>query len=149
MKSLGATVFAVAPETSRSGKKVEFRSGEIDSLGDKKCSQKCSQHSSLLHQYHCTHKTVNATPLVMIIQRYPDIFKELGELRNYRTALRVNPNTKPIFCKARHVPFALQEELDWLESLGIIKPIQNGQPQLLQSLKQTNQFDRSMWGTTR
>ena len=39
------------------------------------------------------------------MQGYPDIFKdELGELRNYTPSLRVDPNTKPIFSKARHVP---------------------------------------------
>ena len=53
---------------------------------------------------------------------------ELGEIKNYTASLRVDPNTKLIFCKAHHVPYALQEkvdkELDRLESLGTIKPIQ-------------------------
>ena len=44
-------------------------------------------------------------------------------------SLRVERNTKPIFCKAHHVPFALRgkggpKELDRLESLGIIEPIE-------------------------
>ena len=75
-------------------------------------------------------KGVNATPVVEdIIQRYTDVFKDkLGELRNYTASLRVDPNTKPIFCKAYHVPYALREkvgkELDRLESLGIIESIQ-------------------------
>ena len=75
-------------------------------------------------------KAVNGTPSIEnIIQRYPDVFNDaLCELRNYTASLRVNPNTKPIFCKARHVPQALREkvdkELDRLESLGIIESIQ-------------------------
>ena len=75
-------------------------------------------------------KTVNAIPAVeAIIQRYPDVFKdELGELRNYTASLRVDPSTKPIFCKARHVPYALREKVDKelgrLESLEIIESIQ-------------------------
>ena len=75
-------------------------------------------------------KAINDTSTIVdIILRYPDVFKdELGELRNYTAPLRVDPNTKPIFSKARHVPYALQEkvdkEVDRLESLGIIEPIQ-------------------------
>ena len=75
-------------------------------------------------------KAVNATPAGKdIVQRYPDVYKdELGELRNYTASLRVGPNTKPIFCKAPHVSYALWEkvdqELDRLESLGLIGPIQ-------------------------
>ena len=51
-------------------------------------------------------KAVNATPAVeVIMQGYLDIFTdELGELRNYTPPLRVDPNTKSIFSKARHVP---------------------------------------------
>ena len=74
-------------------------------------------------------KAVNVTPTVEnIILRYLDIFKdELGELRNYTASLRVGPNTKPIFCKARHGPNVLQEKVDKepnrLEFGGIIEPI--------------------------
>ena len=75
-------------------------------------------------------KVVNSTTAVLdIIQRYPDVFKDkLGKLRNYIASLRVDPNTKLIFCKASHMPYALWEkvekEQDKLESLGIIEPIQ-------------------------
>ena len=63
-----------------------------------------------------------AIPAVeLIIQRYPDVFKdELGELRNYTASLRVDSNIKPIIYKARHAPYALREkvnkELDRRES---------------------------------
>ena len=79
-----------------------------------------------IHQF----KAVNATPAVKdIIQRYPNVFKDkLGELRNYTASLRVDLNTKPIFCKASHLPYVLWEkvdkEQDRPESLGIIEPIQ-------------------------
>ena len=58
-----------------------------------------------------------------------DVFTdEQDELRNYTASLRVDPNTKPIVCKARHVPYALREKVDKkpdsLESLGIIESIQ-------------------------
>lgn len=39
--------------------------------------------------------------------------------------MKVDPNTKPIFCKAFHVSYALHEKVDKeLESLGIIEPMQ-------------------------
>ena len=70
-------------------------------------------------------RAVNANPAVEeILAKYPDVFKEeLGKLKGYTAKLCVDPDATPIFCKARHVPFALREkmdqELDRLESLGI------------------------------
>jgi len=75
-------------------------------------------------------KSVNATPAIEdIIAKYPDVFKnELGTLKGFTAKLSVDPRTKPIFCKARHVPFALREkvdkELDRLVSEGIVEPVQ-------------------------
>nr|XP_022906874.1 uncharacterized protein K02A2.6-like [Onthophagus taurus] len=51
---------------------------------------------------------------------------ELGEIPNYKYSHKfIDPNTRPVFCKPRPVPYALQpkveEELDRLEGQGIIE----------------------------
>lgn len=54
--------------------------------------------------------------------------EELGELCGVTAKIHVNPNSQPQFEKAQPVPFALRhkvkQELDRLQGLGIIKPIQ-------------------------
>ena len=64
-----------------------------------------------------------------ILDKYSGVFKvELGTMKGYTAKLGVDPNAKPVFCKARPVPFALRDwldkELDRLEQSGIIAPIQ-------------------------
>ena len=66
--------------------------------------------------------TINVTPVVEdMIAKYPDLFKDKLEILNACTGkLTIDPDTKPIFYKAQHVPFALLEnmnkKLDPLES---------------------------------
>jgi len=64
-----------------------------------------------------------------LLARYPDVFKdELGTLKGFTAKLNVEKDVKPIFCKARAVPLALQEKVDAelarLEKLDIIESVQ-------------------------
>ena len=58
-----------------------------------------------------------------------EVFKdELGLVKGTATKLYVDPSIQPRFCQARSVPYALHDkvfqELDRLEKLGIIEPVQ-------------------------
>ena len=48
-------------------------------------------------------------------------------MKNFKASLNVKQPATPKFCKARTIPFALEEtvkvELDRLESEGILKPV--------------------------
>ena len=57
------------------------------------------------------------------------MFQEgLGELRDFRAKILVDPDAQPRFCKARQVPYALREkveqELSRLTEEGILQPVQ-------------------------
>ena len=61
--------------------------------------------------------------------KYADIFKqELGTVKGVKATLHMRPNVKPVFCKARPVPFALrpavEKELQRMQLEGIIIPVE-------------------------
>ena len=61
--------------------------------------------------------------------KYADIFKpELGTVKGLKATLHLKNNVKPVFCKARSVPFALrpavERELERMQSEGIIMPVE-------------------------
>ena len=63
-----------------------------------------------------------------IINDFKEIFEEkVGCVPNFKISLALRANSKPIFTKARNVPYALRErvekELDSLEKEGIITPV--------------------------
>ena len=63
-----------------------------------------------------------------LLTKYADVFtNKLGTMTQHRAKLYIKEGTTPKFYKARPVPFALQqqieEELNRLESLGIIEPV--------------------------
>jgi len=48
-----------------------------------------------------------------ILQRYPEVLdSEVGEIKNYECDIKLRPDAKPIFCKARAVPFTVRKKLD-------------------------------------
>ena len=55
--------------------------------------------------------------------------EELGCMKGHGVTIQVDDKVKPKFCKPRTVPFALRDkvekELDRLESLKIISPVQH------------------------
>lgn len=63
-----------------------------------------------------------------LLKQYEGVFKDkLGTLKGVKAKLHVNPEVKPLFYKARTVPFALREkveqELERLEKQDIITPV--------------------------
>lgn len=61
-------------------------------------------------------------------KRYPDLFSDkLGCCKGVEVKLNLKPNSIPTFIKARSVPFSLrrnlEQEIDRLEKVGIIKPV--------------------------
>ena len=63
-----------------------------------------------------------------LLHKYQEVFKEaLGKMKTFEASLRLKPEAKPRFHKARSVPFALKEaierELDHLEAAGIVEKV--------------------------
>ena len=64
-----------------------------------------------------------------VLNKYDDLFTdELGKLNGVTAKIYVDPSTKPIFCKARSVPYMIkpkiEKELERLERQGTIEPVQ-------------------------
>ena len=70
-----------------------------------------------------------ASQLRTTIQNHPNVFKPgLGTVKGITAKLEMKPAARPKFCKARRVPYALQEaveaEYNRLESEGIVKRVE-------------------------
>ena len=79
------------------------------------------------------------TSLNEILDKQEAVFKtELCQAKNIVASLHIATEAKPVFCKARPMPYALREkvenELNRLQKENIIEPVQfsNGQPLLYQ-----------------
>ena len=59
-----------------------------------------------------------------LCKEFPELFKpELGCLKDFQLEVKFKPDAKPIFCKARVVPFAIQEDLCQAYDAGIAKGV--------------------------
>eukprot|EP00731_Ephydatia_muelleri_P030921 Em0022g435a len=59
-----------------------------------------------------------------LCQEFPDLFKpELGCLKDFQLEVKFKPDAKPIFCKPRVVPFAIQEDLCQAYDAGIARGV--------------------------
>ena len=85
-----------------------------------------------LSAIHLDWKSINMVKskwLASVLDKHQVLFVNgLGTLKGYEAKIIVELGTKPRFCKARQVPYALQgqvnEELERLEREGIITPVQ-------------------------
>lgn len=64
--------------------------------------------------------------------RYPDLFSgKLGCFNKYKVKLTLKEGSKPVFCKARPVAFALRDkvesEIDRLVGLGVLRPVEHSE----------------------
>ena len=67
-----------------------------------------------------------------VVRKYPQLFEEgLGSLKEITAKTNIDPTAKPIFHKARPVPYALREkieqDLDRLEKAETFQPIQHSE----------------------
>ena len=67
-----------------------------------------------------------------LLNRYNEIFNdEPGTIQGVKAKIHVKDGSKPKFCKARSVPFAMRQavekEIERLEELGIITPVANSE----------------------
>ncbi|KAL5477849.1 hypothetical protein EMCRGX_G024698 [Ephydatia muelleri] len=59
-----------------------------------------------------------------LCQEFPDLFKpELGCLKDVQLEVRFKPDSKPVFCKPRVVPLAIQDELGKAYNAGITRGV--------------------------
>ena len=66
-----------------------------------------------------TNETLQAA-CTKLCEEFPDVFKpELGCLRDFELEVKFKEDSKPIFCKPRVVPFAIQEDLTQAYDAGI------------------------------
>lgn len=57
-----------------------------------------------------------------LTREFPNLWKdELGCLQDFQLEVKFKPDTKPVFCKARTVPFAIQDDLSQAYNKGIEK----------------------------
>ncbi len=60
--------------------------------------------------------------------KYKDVFKGLGQLKDFEVTLHENSDVKPIVQPQRRIPFHVREkvtkELEKLEAAGIIEPVE-------------------------
>ena len=64
-----------------------------------------------------------------VLERHKNVFDNgLGTIKGLKAGIKLQDGAKPVFCKARPVPYALrhnvEEEMDRLESLGVIKKVE-------------------------
>ena len=83
----------------------------------------------LLNVYYVEENVRAENCLNKILSDYSEVFKsEMGTLKGFEVELKVDPDCKPKFCKARPVPHALnqriEKELERLVKDNIFEPIQ-------------------------
>ncbi|KAK3717696.1 hypothetical protein QZH41_001100 [Actinostola sp. cb2023] len=65
---------------------------------------------------------------VPVMDKYKEVFKGVGKLKDYQLKLHIDPNVTPVAQQARRVPYSLkdkvQEKIDELVELDIIEPVE-------------------------
>ena len=79
--------------------------------------QKVNHDSEDIHQVKSSIATETQARLESLLTRYSQIFEEgIGKVTEQKATLVLKDNAKPVFCKARPVPYSIQpkieEELD-------------------------------------
>ena len=83
----------------------------------------------MLNVCYVEENVITENCLIKILSDYKEVFKsKMGNLKGFEVELKVDPDCKPEFCKARLVPYVLNEriekELERLVNYNIYEPIQ-------------------------
>lgn len=80
--------------------------------------------SAVQHIAPATRDTSLQKACRQLCAEYPDLFKPgLGLLKDFELEVKFKPDVKPIFCKPRPVPFALQDDLQQAYEEGVKKGV--------------------------
>ena len=93
----------------------------VDSVMNKSL---CNDMKETVHQVsnYVKHDMTLQSACEQMCQNFPDVFKpELGCLKDFELDIRFKNDTRPIFCKPRPVPFALQTSWHKLMKLVLKK----------------------------
>jgi len=79
--------------------------------------------------WHNIFHVSKADTLSDVLSHHRMVFdKGLGTIKGFKADTKLQDGAKPIFCKARPVPYALhqkaEEELEFLEKLGVVKKVE-------------------------
>ena len=79
--------------------------------------------------WHAVHSIKGRESVDLLLHNYESLFtNELGQLKNFKAHIYVDPQVTPKFYKPRPIPYAyrkkVEDELQRLSDLGIISPIQ-------------------------
>ena len=117
-----STVVTLQGEESSGGKTVEFTVTKVPHLSprvDKVDTSTIRPIFSDLKPDQALQKACKH-----LCQEFPDLFKpELGCLKDFQLEVKFKPDAKPIFCKPRVVPFAIQEDLCQAYDAGIARGV--------------------------
>ena len=75
------------------------------------------------------HSLKHTISVEKFLESHEAVFKEgLETLKTFKAKIYVDPDVRPIYCKARSVPYSLrvkvEEELDRLVQEGVLEPVQ-------------------------
>ena len=95
----------------------------VDSMMNKSLCNDIKETVHLVSNYG-KHDMTLQSACEQMCQNFPDVFKpELDCLKDFELDIRFKIDSKPIFCKPRPVPFALQNELAQAYEAGIKKGV--------------------------
>ena len=124
---VGTTQLSVRYETTVANLSVQVVAGDGPDLAGRDWLGRLNASGGQVHSLEHDHDQ-----LTELIDKHSMVFDgSLGCLKDTKVTLHVNDKVKPKFLKPRPVPFLLREkvekELDRLQSLGIITPVQQSE----------------------
>lgn len=67
-----------------------------------------------------------------LMQQYPDLYNGIGELKEFKVNLHIEPNVQPVVQPHHRIPFHInkkvEHQLQYLEELGVMEKVEGPTP---------------------